>query len=189
MGESSYGYLPTQIGPAWIAGYGDGTGPGGSKSCASGLGEKRTGNFKVVPNSDGYGFNAGGLYWSPGSPFINQMKLKFGHHKPCDGDSGAPIYFTYPVYVFGFEVSREVVAGLWSGTVDIPLIQHLHKGPSIRRRLDWIIDKTIEKQPRVYCTPGYSDVGPDYWTCTETPPLIGIPSSGAVPEAVERADR
>src|SRR5690606_36489521 len=35
MGESSWGYLPTQIGPAWIAGYGRGTGPGGSDSCAS----------------------------------------------------------------------------------------------------------------------------------------------------------
>jgi hypothetical protein len=179
MGESSYGYLvPGEIGYAWIAGYGHGTGSGGSSSCSNGLGVKRTGNFKVYLNSRGYGFDSPGTHWSPGSPFINQMKLRFGHHRPCDGDSGAPIYFTYPIRAYGFEFEGDVVAGLWAGTVDIPVIEQLHKGPSIRRRLQWIIDKTIQKTPRIYCTPGYSDVGPDYWTCSEKPPYTWVNGAG-----------
>jgi carboxymethylenebutenolidase len=162
MGESSAGYLTSEIGRgighAWIAGYGQGSGPGGAKSCSTGTGGvSRTGNFKIVPNWP----NGSGQIptrWSPGSPFINEMRLKFGHHTPCDGDSGGPIYFQYD--------GQDVVAGLHAGTVN-DFLTELHKGPSIRRRLDWIIDMSKNKGVPLKCTPGFSNVGPDWWSCTE----------------------
>jgi dienelactone hydrolase len=163
MGESSAGYLTSEIGRgighAWIAGYGQGSGPGGAKSCSTGTGGvSRTGNFKILPN---WPNGAGQIptRWSPGSPFINEIRLKFGHHTPCDGDSGGPIYFQYD--------GQDVVAGLHAGTVN-DFLTELHKGPSIRRRLDWIIDMSKEKGVPLKCTPSFSNVGPDWWSCTES---------------------
>ena len=139
MGESSAGYLTSEIGRgighAWIAGYGRGSGSGGDKSCSTGMGVSRTGNFKILPNWPPA--TTVPTRWSPGSPFINEIRLKFGHHTPCGGDSGSPIYFQYE--------GQDVVAGLHAGTVNDWFITELHKGPSIRRRLDWIIDTSKKR--------------------------------------------
>jgi hypothetical protein len=157
MGETSSAYLPSHIGHPRISGYGFGTSPGGSESCPnSGLGIKRTGSFEIVPNRKSTHY---GVYdaWTPGSPFITEMRLRKGDRRPCDGDSGAPIYFNYG--------GENIVAGLWAGTFSVPIFKNYHSGPSIRRRLDWILAKTREKGLPLYCNPTITDIGPDYWQC------------------------
>ena len=44
-------------------------------------------------------------------------------------------------------------------------LQNYHSGPSIRRRLDWILAKTREEGIPLYCNPTITNIGPDYWRC------------------------
>jgi hypothetical protein len=158
MGETSVGYLlPQSLGNPMIAGYGRGTSPGGGKTCPSTAGGwKRSAEFRAVPNRSS-GLGGAMIYWSPGSPFIRELVLTDRDSNGCPGDSGGPIYFRYD--------GSDKVAGLFAGTKNAPILYDSHRGPSIRRRLQWMIDMSEKKGLRLVCLPGYSDYGPDYWSC------------------------
>lgn len=152
MGETDSCFFPSSISNPRIAGYGSGTDPGGGGDCPStGSGWKRSGAFATLNN-------CGLTKWSPRSPFIRQIMVGSGTRIPCSGDSGGPIYFHYD--------GLDIVAGLHAGTRSDPFSDN-QSGPSIRRRLEWIIDKSIDDGIPLDCQAGFSDVGPDWWSCRE----------------------
>jgi secreted trypsin-like serine protease len=156
MGETDrcFAFSASSIGPPKAAGYGLGTNPDGSGSCSSGQsGWKRSGTFFIPPNCFGTQ-----PPWSPRSPFVRELIFDAQDREICGGDSGGPIYFQYD--------GRVIVAGLIAGTSTL-LGADTHHGPSIRRKLDWILDKSIDVGIPLDCQPGYSDVGPDWWLCDE----------------------
>ena len=151
MAETDTCFYPSAIGLPKIAGYGLGTDPGGSGDCPStGSGWKRSGEFATLNN-------CGQLQWSPRSPFIRQIQVVSGTRIPCDGDSGGPIYFHYD--------GLDIVAGLHAGSRFDPIGGDNQSGPSIRRRLDWMIAKSAESGLPLNCEAFFSDVGPDWWSC------------------------
>jgi hypothetical protein len=158
MGETNQNYfLPGKLGLPRVAGYGRGTAPGGGEACpAGGGGWKRSGVFVPLLNR---------LYkwgtptaWSPGSPFMREIILKPSGSRACKGDSGGPVYFNYD--------GSDKVAGIHSGSKYFPYFVDSYRGPSIRRKLQWIIDTSIAKSLPLTCQPRYSNYGPDYWSCT-----------------------
>jgi len=157
MGETSQCFFNGgDIESVWIAGYGVGTNPGGGEDCPTGGGgNKRSGQFwfetNCLPVPSG---------WSPGSPFIRELIADAGNRSPCSGDSGGPIYAHY--------ADRDVVAGLFAGIRHHPIGENYH-GPSIRRRLEWMLETSAASGRRLTCEPfsASGDVGPDWWLCQD----------------------
>jgi Trypsin len=140
----------------WIAGYGLGTDPGDGGDCpSSGSGYKRSGAFAFLPNCGAIPFHG----WSPGAPFVRELVVDSGSRIACAGDSGGPIYARYN--------GRDVVAGLFAGSRFDPFGSDTQRGPSIRRRLDWILETSVTSGLPLECTPFITDVGPDYWSCRD----------------------
>jgi hypothetical protein len=159
MGETSDCFFNGgDIESVWIAGYGVGTNPGGGEDCPTGGGgNKRSGRFGFAPNCLPGPFPTG---WSPKSPFVRELIADAGNRTPCSDDSGGPIYAHY--------ADRDVVAGLWAGTRHHPIGENQH-GPSIRYRLDWILETAEASGRRLTCEPfsASGDVGPDWWLCQD----------------------
>ena len=156
MGETSFCYFGDRIGAPMVSGYGEGTDPGDGEDCpglSALAGWKRTGAFGMIGNCGAYSPGQGFKGWSPKSPFIREIYARSYSRTVCPGDSGGAIFFHYD--------GKDIVAGLNATGGD-----GKSKGPSIRRKLDWIVEKSNEKDLPLECQPGYSDVGPDWWSCT-----------------------
>jgi secreted trypsin-like serine protease len=165
MGETDACFTPSSIGHPRVTGYGIGTPRSGGKACSDSPnkadGWKRSGQFK----SRGMcGVN--NIGWSPGAPARTVVTVDSSERTACSGDSGGPIYFKYD--------GREIIAALFAANVTV-LLNDSQRGPSIRRKLQWMIDTSEDEHPALVCRPGYSDVGPDWWSCFDYGEIEPLP--------------
>lgn len=156
MGETDFCWSLSVMGSPMIAGYGHGTDPGGGEACptsAVSIGRKRRGAFFASNCTQ-----ASVQGWFPGSPAIKQISVSSTTRDACNGDSGSPMYFTVD--------GLDLVAGAFSSHISIPILTDVEKGTSIRAKLEWIIDTSVQAGVPLDCQAGSSDVGPDWWSCS-----------------------